>query len=118
MKKIIAIIMMICMCISMFPISVFASTYTTKEMQKQTYEGTKITFKFKGKKYIGKTLNVLVDGFDRYAECYFGRSVLDAPEVDPCVFFTINDKKPMSGDIVKVKITDYIDCDLAGEMEE
>ena len=68
-------------------------------------------------KYISKTLDVLVDGFDRYAECYFGRSVLDAPEVDPCVFFTANDKKPKQGDIVKVRITDYIDCDLTGEME-
>lgn len=69
-------------------------------------------------KYIGKTLDVLVDGFDRYAECYFGRSVLDAPEVDPCVFFTINDNKPNAGDIVKVKINDYLDCDLVGEMED
>ena len=68
-------------------------------------------------KYIGKTLDVLVDGFDRYAECYFGRSVLDAPEVDPCVFFTINNNKPNAGDIVKVKINDYLDCDLVGEME-
>lgn len=68
-------------------------------------------------KYIGKTLDVLVDGFDRYAECYFGRSVLDAPEVDPCVFFTINGDKPRQGDIVKVTITDYLDCDLVGEME-
>ncbi len=68
-------------------------------------------------KYIGKTLDVLVDGFDRYAECYFGRSVLDAPEVDPCVFFTINGDKPRAGDIVKVKINDYLDCDLVGEME-
>ncbi len=69
-------------------------------------------------KYIGKTLDVLVDGFDRYAECYFGRSVLDAPEVDPCVFFTINERKPKAGDIVKVTINDYLDCDLVGEMED
>ncbi len=67
--------------------------------------------------YVDKTLEVLVDGFDRYAECYFGRSVLDAPEVDPCVFFTTNGVKPRTGDIVKVKITDYLDCDLVGEME-
>lgn len=68
-------------------------------------------------KHIGKTLDVLVDGYDRYAECYFGRSALDAPEVDPCVFFTTGDKKPKQGDFVKVKITDYLDCDLTGEME-
>ncbi|MBR2715131.1 MAG: 30S ribosomal protein S12 methylthiotransferase RimO [Ruminococcus sp.] len=68
-------------------------------------------------KYIGKTIDVLVEGFDRYAECYFGRSASDAPEVDPCVFFTINGDKPRSGDIVKVTVTDYLDCDLVGEME-
>ena len=67
--------------------------------------------------HIGETLDVLVEGYDRYAECYFGRSRLDAPEVDPCVFFTISDVKPQSGDMVKVKITDYLDCDLVGEME-
>ena len=65
---------------------------------------------------VGKEIDVLVDGFDRYAECWFGRSVYDAPEVDPCVFFTIGDTKPRAGDIVRVKITDHIDCDLTGEM--
>ncbi len=68
-------------------------------------------------KHIGKTLDVLVDGYDRYAECYFGRSKLDAPEVDPCVFFTTDGNKPKIGDIVRVRITDYLDCDLTGEME-
>ena len=67
--------------------------------------------------HIGETLDVLVEGYDRYAECYFGRSAMDAPEVDPCVFFTIGDVKPHTGDMVKVKITDYLDCDLVGEME-
>lgn len=67
-------------------------------------------------KYIGQTLPVLVDGFDRYAECYFGRSPLDAPEVDPCVFFTTDGTKPNMGNIVNVLINDYIDCDLTGEM--
>ncbi len=65
---------------------------------------------------VGKEIDVLVDGFDRYAECWFGRSVYDAPEVDPCVFFTVGDTKPRAGDIVRVKITDHIDCDLTGEM--
>ena len=45
---------------------------------------------------IGKTVDVLVDGFDRYAECFFGRSAFDAPEVDPCVFFTC-ERKPRAG---------------------
>lgn len=64
---------------------------------------------------IGKTVDVLVDGFDRYAECFFGRSKADAPEVDPCVFFTAQNK-PKAGDIVKVLIEDHIDVDLTGVM--
>ena len=65
---------------------------------------------------VGKEIDVLVDGFDRYAECFFGRSAYDAPEVDPCVFFTASDHKPRAGEIVRVHISDHIDCDLTGEM--
>ncbi len=62
-------------------------------------------------------VEVLVEGFDRYAECYFGRSAADAPEVDPNVFFTA-ERKVMAGEFVKVKITDILDCDLIGDMVE
>lgn len=64
---------------------------------------------------IGKTIKVLFEGFDRYAECYYGRSSADAPEVDGKVFFTVDGKKPAVGDIIDVEITDYIDVDLIGE---
>lgn len=64
---------------------------------------------------IGKTVRVLFEGFDRYAECYYGRSAADAPEVDGKVFFTVSDKKPAVGDIIDVEITDYVDVDLIGE---
>ena len=67
---------------------------------------------------IGKDIDVLVDGFDRYAECFFGRSAFDAPEVDPNVFFTAPGRKPRPGEIVRVHISDHIDCDLTGEMAE
>ena len=65
---------------------------------------------------IGKEIDVLVDGFDRYAECFFGRTVYDAPEVDPNVFFTVSDRKPHPGELVRVRVTDHLDCDLTGEM--
>ena len=65
---------------------------------------------------IDREIDVLVDGFDRYAECWMGRSAYDAPEVDPCVFFTVSDRKPRIGEIVRVKVTDHLDCDLVGEM--
>ena len=68
------------------------------------------------KSKIGTTQRVLVEGFDRYAECYFGRSYADAPEVDPNVFFT-TEEKPQIGSFVNVKVTDFLECDLIGEVE-
>lgn len=66
---------------------------------------------------VGKTLTVLVEGFDRYAECYFGRSAADSPEVDGKVFFSANGKKPQAGDFVQVRIDDCLACDPIGTME-
>lgn len=66
---------------------------------------------------IGTELEVLVEGFDKLAECYFGRSYADSPEVDGCIFFTCKGKKVKSGDFVKVKITDYMGCDPVGEVD-
>lgn len=68
-------------------------------------------------KLIGKQLEVLVEGFDKIAECYYGRSYADSPEVDGCVFFTCNGKKPQAGSFVNVKITDYTGCDPIGETD-
>lgn len=63
---------------------------------------------------VGKRLRVICEGFDRYAECFFGRSKADAPEVDGKVFFTAESVKPRIGEIVDVEITDTLDCDLMG----
>lgn len=66
---------------------------------------------------IGKELEVLVEGFDRYAECYYGRSKADSPDVDGKVFFTATDRKPKEGEFVRVKIEDCLGCDPIGTME-
>lgn len=65
---------------------------------------------------IGKQIEVLVEGYDRLAECFFGRTYADAPEVDGCVFFTANGKKPAIGSFVTVEINDYMGCDPVGKM--
>ena len=65
---------------------------------------------------LGKEIEVLVEGFDRYAECFFGRSKADSPDVDGKVFFTCSDRKPYEGEIVKVRVDDFLDCDPIGEM--
>lgn len=69
----------------------------------------------RGQRFIGKTLTVLVEGFDRYAECWFGRSAMDAPDIDGKVFFSV-EEKPVIGNFVQVEIDDCIDCDLFGTM--
>ena len=63
---------------------------------------------------IDTDIEVLVEGFDRIAGCWFGRSRADAPEVDGCVFFTA-EKRPEVGSFVKVHITDSMGCDPVGE---
>ena len=68
------------------------------------------------KRLVGQTLEVLVEGFDRYAECWFGRSAMDAPDIDGKVFFSVSEKKPVLGSFVKVEIEDCMDCDLTGHL--
>ena len=69
------------------------------------------------RKMVGKEIEVVVEGFDKYATCYFGRSYADAPDIDPKVFFSA--KKGLStGDFVKVHIDDYMEYDLLGTMVE
>ena len=67
-------------------------------------------------KMAGKALRVLTEGFDRYAECWFGRSWADSPDVDGKVFFTAKGKKPVPGRFVRVLITGCMDGDLTGEL--
>lgn len=66
---------------------------------------------------IGKTIEVVTEGFDRYGECYFGRSAADAPDIDGKIFFRSPEKKLTSGSFVKVNITETLDYDLIGEIE-
>lgn len=66
-----------------------------------------------GEKQVGRDIEVLTEGFDRYAECWFGRSAMDAPDIDGKVFFSA-EKKPYLGQIVTVHVDEAIDCDLFG----
>ena len=60
---------------------------------------------------IGKEIEVVIEGFDKYAECFFGRSTADAPDIDPKVFIT-SKKGYSTGDFVKVVVDDYMEYDL------
>ncbi len=72
----------------------------------------------KNNELIGKTIEVVTEGFDRYGECYFGRSAADAPEIDGKIFFSSSGKRQVPGKFVNVKITDMVDYDLIGEIDE
>lgn len=63
---------------------------------------------------MGERLLCVVEGFDRYGECYFGRTEADAPDVDGKIFFTSEDSLKM-GDFVKVRVNEVMDYDLVGE---
>jgi len=64
---------------------------------------------------LGSVLEVLTEGYDRFAECWYGRSYADSPDVDGKVFFTGGD--PVPGEFISVRITDTLEGDLIGEAE-
>lgn len=68
---------------------------------------------------VGRTLDVLVESYDRYAGCWFGRSAADAPDIDCKVFFTCPAGTAVrAGDFVQVTVTGCMDWDLIGELSE
>jgi len=71
----------------------------------------------KNEEKIDTVTEVLIEGWDDYIKCYFGRTVADAPEVDGKIFFMST--RPLKiGEYVKVRINDCLDYDLLGELEE
>lgn len=69
----------------------------------------------KSDEMIGRTVDVLVEGRLPEEDIYIGRTYRDAPDVDGYVFVNAEEEM-MSGDIVKVQITDAQDYDLVGDV--
>ena len=63
---------------------------------------------------IGSVVEVLIEGWDDYIKCYFGRSAADAPEIDGKVFFT-SDRPLVIGEYAFVQVNDCLEYDLLGE---
>lgn len=61
-------------------------------------------------------IEVLAEGFDRFADCWYGRSYADSPDVDGKVFFT--GKGVVPGEFCRVLITETLEGDLVGELAE
>ncbi|MBE6857978.1 MAG: 30S ribosomal protein S12 methylthiotransferase RimO [Ruminococcus sp.] len=69
----------------------------------------------KNQELLDAELDAVVEGFDRFGECWFGRTMLDAPDIDGKVFFT--SEKPLEiGRYVRIRVTDTLDYDLIGEV--
>lgn len=65
---------------------------------------------------LGKTIEVLVEGYDEDNFLFYGRSRGDSIEVDGTVYFATEDEVT-PGDIIKVKILDADEYDLTGQAE-
>lgn len=71
-----------------------------------------------GSEFIGKTLEVIVEGkIEDEDNLYCGRSYRDCYEIDGFVFFRSDDEL-LAGDFYNVKITQAGDYDLIGEIEK
>ena len=68
----------------------------------------------KNKSYIGKTFAVMTDSYDTDSCLYFGRSYMDAPEIDTGVYFA-SERELHPGDMVNVEILDFDEYDLIGK---
>ena len=64
--------------------------------------------------YVGKTLDVLVEGYDPYTDSYYGRTYMDAPDIDNNVVLT-SGYRIDDGDIVPVEIFAKDEFSLIGE---
>lgn len=71
---------------------------------------------YKQKQLIGSVVDCIVEGYDAYTDSYFGRTWMDAPEIDYVIYFT-GKSDYSEGDIVKVEIFDINeDSDYLGEI--
>ena len=66
---------------------------------------------------IGKTVEILVDGYDLDFEQYYGRTYADSPDIDGRVWIC-TDEPISEGSFVKVCIDAVIDGDLSGYLVE
>lgn len=63
---------------------------------------------------VGSETEVLVEGYDGYIKCFYGRSYAEAPEIDGKIFFR-SAGRYRPGEFARVRITEPLDYDLLGE---
>ena len=86
-----------------------------EERFEKLYEVQKEIARELNQEYIGKTIEVLVEGVHEETELLLqGRHQGQAPDIDGKVI--INDGNALAGDIVQVEITEVLDYDLVGRI--
>ena len=68
-------------------------------------------------KMIGKTVEVLVEGYDQEFEQFYGRTYADSPDIDGRVWLS-SEESLIEGEFVTVTIDSCIEGDLAGYVVE
>lgn len=71
----------------------------------------------KNNEKIGENYDVLVEGYDAYTDTYFGRTYMDAPDIDSQIHFSA-EKDYDEGDFVSVEVMGVNDYDLIGKAVE
>ena len=66
---------------------------------------------------IGKTMEVLVDGYDTDAEQFYGRTFADSPEIDGRVWIA-SEEALEEGTFIQVHIDGILDGELSGYIVE
>ena len=66
------------------------------------------------KKFLGKTLKVLVDGYNSYDDTYVGRFYGQVPDIDGTVLFT-SPRELTPGEFVDVTVLGFDEYDLTGK---
>lgn len=63
---------------------------------------------------IGQRMVAVIEGYDRYAGCYFGRTAADAPDIDGKIFIRSENRLKL-GQYLMVEVFDTMDYDLLAE---
>ena len=66
---------------------------------------------------MGRTLEIIVDGYDEESEQFYGRSYADSPDIDGRVWIAA-DEPIREGSFVKVCIDGCLEGDLSGYVVE
>lgn len=63
---------------------------------------------------VGSIVTAVIEGYDKYAGCYFGRTVADAPDIDGKIFIK-SDRRLRLGAYISAEVFDTLDYDLLAE---